>query len=260
MPEILRDGHASVPGMPIAARARMLSRFIVLAAAGLAVAGLSACDASSGPTLQPNAYTRQVTVVGAGQVQGTPDTLTANVSIEFVAPDVTGAMNQTSERQQAVINALVDAGVERKDISTTQVSLQPQFAGGDIATIVGYRASNSIDVKIRKLDAASQALALAVSTGGNATRINSVNYSIEDDSQLVKDARSRAFQDAKDRAAQYAQLSGLELGKVIAISESAGATPPTPLPAGPRADMAAVPLEPGQQTVGFSVTVIWELA
>ena len=192
-------------------------------------------------------------------MQGTPDTLNANVSIEFNAPDVTSAMNQTSDRQQAVINALVNSGVDRRDISTTNVSLQPQFGGGDNPTIIGYRASNSIAVKIRKLDAASQALALIVSTGGDATRINSVNYSIEDDSQLLKDARSRAFDDAKDRAAQYAQLSGLTLGDVISISESAGTTPippPTPMP---RAAMEAVPLEPGQQSVDFSVTVIWEL-
>ena len=131
-------------------------------------------------------------------------------------------MNQTSDRQQAVIDALVGSGIDRKDISTTQVSLQPQFAGGDSPTIIGYQASNSINVKIRKLDTASQTLALIVSTGGDATRINSVNYSIEDDSQLVKDARTRAFNDAKDRAEQYAQLSGLTLGKVISISESAG--------------------------------------
>ena len=155
-------------------------------------------------------------------MQGTPDTLTVNASIEFVAPDVSGAMNQTSDRQQAVIDALVASGIDRKDISTTQVSLQPQFAGGDSTAIIGYRASNSIDVKIRKLDTASQALALIVSTGGDATRINSVNYSIEDDSQLVKDARARAFNDAKDRAQQYAQLSGLDLGKVISITESGG--------------------------------------
>jgi uncharacterized protein YggE len=100
---------------------------------------------------------------------------------------------------------------------------------------------------------------LIVSTGGDATRINSVNYSIEDDSQLVKDARARAFNDAKGRAGQYAQLSGLHLGKVIAITESGGATPPTPMPSPRGAELAAVPLEPGQQTVGFSVTVIWEL-
>lgn len=237
----------------------MPTRFLLLAAAGLAAA-LSGCDASSGPTASADKETRQVTVVGAGEVQGTPDTLTVNASIEFIAPDVTGAMNQTSQRQQAVIDALVGSGIDRKDISTTQVSLQPQFAGGDSTTIIGYRASNSIDVKIRKLDSASQALSLIVSTGGDATRINSVNYSIEDDSQLVKDARSRAFNDAKDRAEQYAQLSGLDLGKVISITESGGATPPpTPMPYSRGAEMAAVPVEPGQQTVGFSVTVIFEL-
>ena len=209
------------------------------------------------PSQEPGTNSRQVTVVGSGQVQGTPDTLTANVSIEFTAPDVTAAMNQTSERQQAVINALVTAGVDRKDIRTTQVRLQPQY-GPESSAIVGYRASNSIDVKIRKLDLASNALALIVSIGGDATRIISVNYSIDDDSALVKDARARAFQDAKDRAQQYAQLSGLTLGKVVSISESAGATPPTPIPL-TRAASAPVPLEPGQQTVSFSVAVVWEL-
>ena len=238
----------------------MPTRFVLLAAAGIAAAALSGCDASSGPTASADNETRKVTVVGAGEVQGTPDTLTVNASIEFIAPDVTGAMNQTSDRQKAVIDALVGSGIDRKDISTTQVSLQPQFAGGDSTAIIGYRASNSIDVKIRKLDSASQTLSLIVSTGADATRINSVNYSIEDDSQLVKDARARAFNDAKDRAEQYAQLSGLGLGKVISITESGGATPPpTPMPYTRGAEMAAVPVEPGQQTVGFSVTVIFEL-
>ena len=245
-----------VPGMPLLANAKLLTRLIVLAVAGLAAASVSACD-SSGPAQGAERATRQVTVIGAGKVQGTPDTLTANVSMEAVAPDVTAAMNQSSQRQQAVIKALVDAGVDRKDISTSQVSLQPQY--GPDSTIVGYRASNSIDVKIRKLDSASQALALIVTNGGDATRINSVNYSIEDESQLVKDARTRAFADAKSRAEQYAQLSGLGLGKVISISEAAGSsTPPTPMPM-PRAAMEAVPLEPGQQTLSFTVTVIWEL-
>ncbi len=92
------------------------------------VIGLAACDAPSAtPSQEAGPNSRQVTVVGEGQVQGTPDTLTTNVSIEFTAPDVTTAMNQTSERQQAVIDALVNNGVDRKDISTTSVSLQPQF-------------------------------------------------------------------------------------------------------------------------------------
>ncbi|OBA96088.1 hypothetical protein A5662_18435 [Mycobacteriaceae bacterium 1482268.1] len=248
--------------MPIAATARLANRLIVFVAAGLAVAGLSACDATSksGPSLVPTAdpNTRQVTVVGSGEVQGKPDTLNVNVSIEATAPDVTAAMNQTSDRMQAVIDALVNSGIDRNDIATTNVTLQPQYGGGDNPTIIAYRASNSITVKIRNLTNASQTLGLIGTTGGDATRINSVSYAIDDDSQLVKDARTRAFDDAKDRAEQYAQLAGLTLGKVISISESAGTTPPTPTPM-PRAAMEAVPLEPGQQSVGFSVTVIWEL-
>ncbi len=237
---------------------------MVLATAGLVVAGLSGCDAKSspGPSLIPTSdpNIRQVTVVGSGEVQGRPDTLTANVSIEFTAPDATAAMNQASGRQQAVIDALVGSGIDKTDISTTNVTLQPQFGGGDNPTITGYQASNSIAVRIRRLDAASQTLALIGTTGGDATRINSVSYSIEDDSQLVKDARIRAFDDAKDRAEQYAQLAGLTLGDVISISESAGMPVPVPVPTPmPRAAMEAVPLEPGQQSVAFSVTAVWEL-
>ncbi|EUA88418.1 hypothetical protein I551_5115 [Mycobacterium ulcerans str. Harvey] len=52
-----------------------------------------------------------------------------------------------------------------------------------------------------------------------------MSYSIEDDSQLVKDARARAFEDAKSRAQQYAQLSGLRLGTVLSISEGVGTRP-----------------------------------
>lgn len=240
--------------MPIAGNAKL--RVLGVAAAGLIAVSASACDTTSGPAAGAPDGARQVTVVGSGQVQGVPDTLTADVAMEFTAPDVSGALNQSSQRQQAVIDALVGAGIDRKDISTTQVSVQPQFTD---STITGYRAANSIKVKIRDTAKASQTLALIAGTGGDATRINSVDYSIEDDSDLVRDARARAFDDAKDRAEQYAGLSGLHLGKVISISEqSGGSTPPTPTPM-PRAAMQAVPLEPGQQTVDFSVTVIWEL-
>jgi uncharacterized protein len=238
---------------------RFVCRSIALVAAGVAIASVSACNKHN-PT--PGANPRQVTVIGSGQVQGVPDTLTADVGIEFTAPDVTAAMNQTNDRQLAVINALVGAGLDRKDISTTQVTLQPQYSNPEpngTATISGYRATNAIRVKIHPTDAASRMLALIVSTGGDATRINSVSYSIADDSQLVKDARARAFNDAKNRADQYAQLSGLRLGKVLSISET-GSTPPVgPQPAPPRSMPTAVPLEPGQQAVSFSVTAVWEL-
>lgn len=239
--------------------ARMILRWsMTLALAGVTALAMAGCD--SAPGIGPD-IPRQVTVVGSGEVQGVPDTLTTEAGIEFVAGDVTSAMNQTSERQQEVIDALVDAGVDRKDISTTGVSLQPQYGnpdGSGSANITGYRAGNTIRVKVER-DSASQVLAVIVRSGGDATRISSVSYSIDDDSKLVRDARERAFNDAKDRAEQYAHLSGLQLGRVISISEVAGASPP-PVPVGmPRAMAAAPPMEPGQQTVGFSVTAVWEL-
>jgi uncharacterized protein YggE len=249
--------------MSIARNAGGFARWsIAVAAAGLALATVSGCDKHNA-TPAPGVNPRQVTVLGSGQVQGVPDTLTADVGIEFTAPDVTTAMNQTNDRQQAVINALVGAGLDRKDISTTEVTLVPQYTNPEpngTATITGYRATNAIQVKIHPTDAASRMLALIVGTGGDATRISSVSYSIADDSQLVKDARARAFNDAKNRADQYAQLSGLRLGKVLSISEATGSMQTAGAPAAPpKAVPTAVPLEPGQQTVSFSVTAVWEL-
>ncbi len=246
--------------MPKTSTGRLTRKSIAAAAAGLAIATVSACDSHTPP---PGANPRQVTVFGSGQVQGVPDTLTADLSIEFTAPDVTAAMNQTNDRQQAVINALVGAGLDRRDISTTEVTLQPQYnlpEPNANATITGFRATNAIKVKIHPTDTASRMLALIVGTGGDATRISSVSYSIADDSQLVKDARARAYNDAKSRAEQYAELSGLRLGSVLSISEATGGTPTAGAPpAPPKAMPTEVPLEPGQQTVSFSVTAVWEL-
>ena len=231
----------------------MIRRIACAALIFAGVAMTSGCD--SAPPVQTNA--RQVTVVGSGEVQGTPDTVTADVGIEVSAPDVTAAMNQASERQRSVIDALTADGIDATDISTTAVNLQPQY--GDNSVVTGYRAGNTINVKIRQLDKASRALSTIVETGGNAARINSVSFSIADDSTLVRDARARAFEDAKGRAQQYAVLSGMSLGRIISISEAPCSNQPQPFPVPAQAKVADVPLQPGQQTVSFAVTAVWEL-
>ena len=242
--------------MPITVNLQSRRHVMFCAAAVLAAVTLSGCD--SAPAVGANS--RQVTVVGTGEVRGAPDTLTADVGVEVVAPDVTAAMNQASERQQAVIDQLAARGIDAKDISTTTVTLQPQY--GENSLVTGYRAGNSISVTLRELDAASETLATIVTAGGNATRINSVSYSIDDDSTLVSDARARAFNDARSRAEQYAGLSGLSLGNVLSISEAPGGSVPlprVPMAEGAMAAAVPVPLQPGEQTVSFSVTAVWEL-
>lgn len=270
-----------MPTMPSAGRAtKVFRRASATLFAMLMIVGVTACEVAPSTG---DAGVRQVTVVGSGTVQGAPDTFTVDFGIEFTAPDVTTAMNQTSERAGTVIQALVDDGVERKNISTTNVDVQPVYATAPVTdgtqdtststtqqqedgttatavpsttTPVAYRATNSLSVKIDDPDSASQVLARIISSGGDATRLNSVGYSIADDSQLVKDARARAFNDAKDRAQQYAELSGLTLGSVISISEASSSSPS---PENRAMAAAPVPVEPGQQSVSFSVTVIFEL-
>ena len=227
---------------------------LVVAAAVWTVIGVSACDQQkrgSSPASGPN---RQVTVVGSGQVQGTPDTMTFDVSIQTTAPDSAAAMTQTSDRSQQFIDQLTQNGVDRKDIATVNVSVGPHY-GTDPSKIIDYQATNTLTVKIHDLGVAPRVFDVIKSTG-DAAHLNSTTLSIGDDSQLVKDARARAFADAKGRAEQYAKLAGVKLGEVISISETGGAQPPVPLTE-PRP--AAMPVEPGQQTVSFSVTVVWEI-
>ena len=102
-------------------------------------------------------------------------------------------------------------------------------------------------------------LALIVNTGGDATRINSVSYSIADDSQLVKDARARAFNDAKNRADQYAAAVRARLGKVLSISEATGAAQPPSPPRCPAPWPPRCRWSPASRPSSFSVTAVWEL-
>jgi uncharacterized protein len=244
--------------MPKRAWTKLPTRLLILAAAGLAVAGLAACEAKPDASGSKGDTVRKVTVVGSGEVQGTPDTGTINASIVFQAPDAVTATNQTNEKMGQVIDAVKAQGVKPEDISTVQVEVSPQY--GDNSAITGYQATNSISVKLRDINASGPTVAAIQTTGGNNARINSVNFSIDDASKLVKDARSKAFADAKARADQYAQLSGSTLGQVLSISETGGDStpPPTPMPRALEA-ASAPPLQPGQQTVSFSVTVVWEL-
>ncbi|WP_067547044.1 SIMPL domain-containing protein [Nocardia crassostreae] len=226
---------------------------ICAAAAGTALL-LTGCGSSDSDA------ERTVTVVGTGKVQGAPDVLNANLSADVTAPDVSTAVDGANAKAKAITDAMVEAGAKREDIQTSDLSVQPSY-GPDGRDITGYRATNSVHVLIRDLPKASAVLDAAVKAGGNETRISSVSFGLEDNTKLLSDARARAFEDAKSRAQQYADLSGLGLKSVQTISEdSSGYWPQTPMtrenaPSG-AADFS---LEPGQQTVSFTVTVVWQL-
>ncbi|MEV6770464.1 SIMPL domain-containing protein [Nocardia sp. NPDC051030] len=221
---------------------------ICAAATGLALL-LTGCGSSDDGD-------RTVTVVGSGKVQGTPDVLNADLGAEVTAPDVSTAVDTANDKAKAITDAMVTAGAKREDIRTSDLSVYPNY-GPDGREISGYRATNSVHVAVRDLTKASSILDAAVKAGGNETRISSVSFGLEDNTKLLSDARARAFDDAKSRAQQYADLSGLKLKSVHTISENSGGSSPTTLKEA--APASTFNLEPGQQTVTFTVTVVWNL-
>ncbi|WP_378734432.1 SIMPL domain-containing protein [Nocardia brasiliensis] len=233
---------------------RMTRWSAAIAALAVTTALVTGCGKSdSGPE-------REVTVVGSGQVRGAPDILNADIGVEVTADNVSAAIDRADAKARAMTDAMVGAGLPREDVRTTDVSIQPQYAGGpdDNNTVVGYRATNSVHVVVRELSKASGVLDSAIKAGGNETRLRTVSFAIDDNSQLLADARARAFADAKARAEQYAVLAGVRLTEVITITEASNRDD---IPKGSARDAApeSLALEPGTQTVTFTVKVTWGL-
>ncbi|MGW6035093.1 SIMPL domain-containing protein [Gordonia terrae] len=242
----------------VTARRPAFRAISVLAALATVLLVVSGCGRDTGD--QP----RSVTVVGTGQVTGTPDTLRADIGVEATAPDVTTALDETSAKVTAVTDAVVAAGVERKDVATQQVSVNPQYTNpspGATSEVGGYLATNTIRVTIRDIAKASAILSAAATAGGDNTRISNVSFAIDDDSDLLDQAREAAFTDARGRAEQYANLAGDSLGKVLTITESTSGQEKSAAPGTFERDVAAapVPVEPGQQELTFTVNVTFAL-
>lgn len=232
-----------------------VTRVTSVFAALVAVGGLVVGCGSDSKTVT-NDSPREITVVGTGKVQGAPDTLDATIGVQASGKDVSTAISEVNDAANKLIGAVKNAGVAPADIQTQQMSITPTNTNplpGETSQVGGYQATNSIKVVIRDLSKASSILDQAVAAGGNATRLDGVSFSLDDDSKVMADARERAFDDAKTRAAQYAKLAGGSLGEVVSVNEQVSDGQQ------PAARTMAVPIEPGQQSVSVSVTVKWRL-
>lgn len=208
---------------------------------------------------------RGITVGGVGKAEATPDVAVFDVGVEVTAPDVATARDQAAEAATGVIAALKQAGVADKDIQTRGLNVSPNYdypKDGGTPTIVSFRVSNIVNVKVRDIGRAGEAVDAAVAAGGDATRLHGIRFEVSDAAKVAEEARQRAVEDARSKAEQLAQAAGVKLGDALMIQEVAG-TPEWALQSSAYTrDMAAgapMPVEPGTNIVQVQVAVRWEI-
>ena len=84
---------------------------------------------------------------------------------------------------------------------------------------VGYRVTNTAEVKVRDLDAVGAIIDEIVEAGGDATRVDGVWFSVEDTAEAQQQAREMAMMDAVTRADELAAHAGAVRGKLLRVSE-----------------------------------------
>jgi len=191
-----------------------------------------------------------ISVTGQGEVSGTPDTLTVDLGVSLRRDTVEEATTDAADLAQNLIDAVKNQGVEDKDIQTRNYSIYPEYDyKGDTQTLLGYRVTNTVTVKVRNLDNAGSIIDAATTAGGDAVQVSGVSFSIEDDDALLQDARARAWEDAKAKADQLASLSGATLGAPLSITESVSSPSPIYRAADSLETAGSTPIEAGSQTV-----------
>ena len=173
-------------------------------------------------------------VTGEGTITMEPDLALLNLGVETDAETVKEAREEAAIAMTAVIDALKARGVADIDIQTRSFNIFPQYDFVEVIkdgrrtgqqVLVGYRVSNSAVAKLRDLDSVGEAIDAVADAGGNAIRINGISFTVEDTKPLTVNLRADAVADALAKAEQFANLTGVSLGRLVFISESGRATP-----------------------------------
>lgn len=204
-----------------------------------------------------------IVVSGTGEVFGTPDTLRMSFGVSVLRPTVEAAVADAAALADGLITTLQDLGIPEEDIQTANYSIYPEYDySGDQRRLTGYRVDNTVVAVIRDLASAGAIIDAAVAEVGDEIQVSGLSFSIEDDDELVAAARAAAWDDARSKAQQLADLAGVTLGSAASISETIS-SPPVPVyrdfAAAEAFDEATTPIESGQQQVSVSLQVRFDI-
>ena len=227
-------------------------RIAVVAAGVLALVAFTGALRPSGAQSAANdAPPGGITVTGNGSVSVTPDGGAMSFGTVSQAQTAAAALAAGSRAVARVVGALLKAGVAKKDIQTTEVSLSPRpNDNGD--EVVGYTATNTVTAEVRSIGGLGSAVDAAAKAGAN--QVYGPGLLASDRDGAYRRALAAALADARAKAETLAASSGATVGKIRAIVESGASPEPLPMATAARGT-AATPIEPGTQTIEAIVTV-----
>lgn len=198
----------------------------------------------------------------SGESHVTPDMASVNLGVQTQAPTAEQAMSQNAQRMTAVIAALRRGGAADRDIRTSNLNLQPQYAfpQNQPRQLTGYEAINSVTVETRDLTRLGALLDAAVQAGGN--QVNGISFGLKDPRAAEDAARLEAVKALQAKADLYAKAMGYKVGRLVNLSEGGGyqPAPPRPLAVMAAQRFADTPVEAGTLDVRVQVEGTFELS
>jgi uncharacterized protein len=221
-----------------------------------------------------------VTVLGIGKASAPPDIARTSVGVEVRAVTAEEATSDATARMNAVVQALKQAGVADRDLRTQNLSIafeqerqppapvvqapaargaQAQAAAPPAQPRGFFRVSNMVQLTIRDLNAIGRVLKAATDAGANSAW--GINFELENDDALTSQARAKAVEQAKRAATELSALTGVKLGRIVAVSEEGVESPLYNASGGGmmamRASDAEMPVERGEITQTYSIQVTY---
>jgi uncharacterized protein YggE len=222
------------------------------------LAALIAGALFTAPALAESDFPSSISVSGEATISAPPDQAEIEAGTTTDAKSAREAAEANSTAMAKVLAALKSAGIDDKDVQTSRLSLQPQYAPSRSPPIVtGYRASNQATVRLHDIAKVASTIDALVSAG--ATDIGGINFTVSNASKLLDDARTQAIADARRKAEIYAKAAGVTLGAPLSISEDGVAPAPIFRAKMAAVPMAATPIAPGQETLSVTVHVSWAI-
>lgn len=201
-----------------------------------------------------------ITVTGEASIPATPDMATVSLGVTTEGATAAEAMAANTTALNAVFARLRAAGIEDRDMQTSNLSLNPNWTGydsGSTPKISNYVAMNMLNVRVRDLAQLGVVLDASIADGVNT--LNGITFELAAPRPAQDEARKAAFADARVRAELYAAAAGVDLGALMAVSEGQAYGGPVPVFMDAAKSAGAVPVAGGQIAVQASVTVTYRI-